>query len=445
MLLGAPASLQGQTFSIPASGVMNNYDRVQIGQHEAFEAGAYIARSNDAGANWYNPAGLVQVDRTNLNASANAYEFTKTELVGIGTEVSRTRFASVGRFFGVVLGSPIIKNPNIRLGFSFSKPVGWSPGAIDAAASFQPGAGGTEVLNYYSLVEFSTSMPTLSVGLRLSDDFRVGAGVTWAITNMSISQELGDRWLQPTSYQAGVRNFNTDGSTSALVFGGGIQWDAGDHLRLGAQVRAPGLRLGGASSVTFTQAVLGPTVNTDLAFRDEEAEFNYKLPLFLGGGVAWVADGWQAEFDVRYYGSVSAYPLYSSDVSGRFVEQQDGSDPVVEDVAFADVIQDTRSVLNLAVGGSINLSKTFKLHAGFFTDNSPNAESDITIFRTLDLVGGSLGVSARIGRLSGSVGVNGATGSSTDREIGPSLSGSVADTKLKVTTFSIMYAFSFDF
>src|SRR3954470_1151643 len=75
-----PHLLQAQVtqFSIPPSGIIPNYDRIGIGRREALEGGAYVARTNDALANWYSPAGLVSSEKTALNASSNAYQLTKT-------------------------------------------------------------------------------------------------------------------------------------------------------------------------------------------------------------------------------------------------------------------------------------------------------------------------------------------------------------------------------
>jgi hypothetical protein len=75
---------QGGEFSIPPNSILPNYNRISVGQREALEGGAYVARTNDALANWYNPAGLASSEKTALNASSNVYEVTKTTLSGIG-------------------------------------------------------------------------------------------------------------------------------------------------------------------------------------------------------------------------------------------------------------------------------------------------------------------------------------------------------------------------
>ena len=69
-------------FTLPPSGILPNYDRVLIGQREGLEGGAFVARTDDAGAGWYNPAGLALSEKSGLNASSNAYELTTITLGG---------------------------------------------------------------------------------------------------------------------------------------------------------------------------------------------------------------------------------------------------------------------------------------------------------------------------------------------------------------------------
>src|SRR5690349_18068359 len=58
-----PCAALAQSFVIPVPAPKNiilpNYDNVLIGPVEAVEAGAYLARTQDASASFYNPAGLA--------------------------------------------------------------------------------------------------------------------------------------------------------------------------------------------------------------------------------------------------------------------------------------------------------------------------------------------------------------------------------------------------
>ncbi|HUL49619.1 MAG TPA: hypothetical protein VLT79_06370, partial [Gemmatimonadales bacterium] len=69
-----PAVVAAQTIAAPPTLIITNYDRIPIGQREGIEGGAYVARTDDASAAWFNPAGLAKSEKSALNASATAYE-----------------------------------------------------------------------------------------------------------------------------------------------------------------------------------------------------------------------------------------------------------------------------------------------------------------------------------------------------------------------------------
>jgi hypothetical protein len=86
------------------------YERVRLGQREAHEAGAYVARTSDAVAGWYNPAGLALSRGSGLNASATAEEWVRFRFGSAVNEVARSRLQSIGSFVAAVLGAPVIKS-----------------------------------------------------------------------------------------------------------------------------------------------------------------------------------------------------------------------------------------------------------------------------------------------------------------------------------------------
>ena len=80
-----PRPAAQSTFFLPPSAVLTNYDRVLIGQEEALESGAFVARVADSTAGWYNPAGLALVRRSVIGASATGYELEMIDLGQIQT------------------------------------------------------------------------------------------------------------------------------------------------------------------------------------------------------------------------------------------------------------------------------------------------------------------------------------------------------------------------
>jgi long-subunit fatty acid transport protein len=444
-MLSVPNAAAGQTgdFAIPAGSALPNYDRISIGQREGIEANAYVARSNDAGANWYNPAGLAQSERSALNASANAYEFTGLAVVGSENARGGTRFASIGSFFGGVIGDPIIKSDRWRLGFSYTKPVSWVPSQLEGQVAAVGGL--DETVLFSSLVTLTTSIPAANVGYRLSDRVRLGAGIGYAITSLNQRASLSDRLVETASAQTALRSIETDGSTGGLLVTVGIQADVASNVHLGATITSPGVKVTGGSLVVYQFTNFSGDGSRDLSFRDDDAQFDYRFPLKATLGAAIEFGKAQVEADLRYHGSRDRYTIFSSDVPATVITTDAAGVPTVTTASFADIIEDTKAVYNLAIGGNYAFSPSFRAHAGFFTDDSPVDNAETSLFRKLDLTGFSGGVSFGAGRLQASVGLSTSRGTSEERVVGPSLGGFTSTTRIKVTTWNLLYAISFAF
>jgi len=426
------------------SSIIPNYDRIRIGQFEGLEGSAFVARTGDASSNWYNPAGLASSDGTALNASANAYEYTSITAEGLDTKFGSGRFQSIGTFFGGVIGSPILKGRTVRLGFSLTKPVVWSPGAVTSAGEFDLPGTGEETITTSSKVSMSTSVPAINAGFRLSDNLRLGAGTSMSITNMSTVQQFTDRLLTPSFESRALRSLILDGSVWQVQFTGSAQWEITDAIAVGAMATSPGLQLSG-SGLTEFQAVTGvPDGSVDILFRDTTASFEYKLPFRVVGGVAVNLGRFEVEADVRYYGSLEDYNLVDSELPVRIVVSDASGTPSVSEQPFKPLVEDTKAVTNVAIGGNYSFSDSFRLHVGFFTDNSPVGNPASSIFRTVDLMGLSGGVSFG-GSLSGSLGFSTSWGTTDERVIGPTLGGQVGASKVGINTFNLHYSIAYTF
>jgi hypothetical protein len=438
-------------FSIPPSAILSNYDRIAIGQREGLEGGAFVARTDDAGAGWYNPAGLALSDKSGLNASSNAYELTSVTLEGVGTSKGSTRFSPSGNYFGAVLGAPIIKSPNIRLAFFYAKPVSWNPSLLDGAFSRTPG-GNTEQFSYSSTSVLSTIIAGPAAGFRVGDRWRVGASVALGMTSMRQVQSLSDQLITPgVTTTTGLRNVSSDAHTNHLLLSGGFQWDVASKVHVGGSITTPGLRLGGSSKLLYSNSLFSSTVlpsgeqSREIGFRDEKAHFEYKLPLEVIGGVAVQLGKFEFEGDVRYHGGTSQYTLLSSQTLAQLITTDPAGIPTQSTLTFVPVKEQAQSVVNVLIGGNYAVSRGFRIHGGFFSDGSPVDHSASSNFRSVDLYGGSAGVSFGASHLSGSLGVAGSWGTTDNRAVGPSLGGIQGETKVKVSTITLLYAVSYNF
>jgi hypothetical protein len=442
--LAAPVALAAQAVSVPPNLILPNYDRIPVGQREGIEAGAYVARTNDAAANWYNPAGLGKSLKTSLNASATAYEGTSLSLEGLGTSAGRSRISTIGTLLGVVIGNDVLHSDKVRLGFSITSPISWQPSGIDLAASLQ---GGQELVGYSTNVNLNTMIPNLAVsytpGGVETGRLRLGAGVGVAITSMLQSQDISDRVTTATDATVALRNFSADGETWGLRLSGGVQYDVTPRFTLGAMVVAPTARLLGSSFFKSHSSRWTADSMRDFIFADESVTMDYKLPLELSGGGAFHFAKAEIEIDVRYHGAINPYVMYASAVPGRLTVVDSGGAPVVTTPQFDTTFNSARAVTNVAVGANYPLSPRFRVHAGFSTDGSPVGDETQSLFRKVNLSRFTAGVSLTGTRLSGSLGFGYSFGSGTRQSLGDTEGGQQTETRLSVKTANLLFALSY--
>jgi len=436
-----PVAIVAQTVAVPPSLILPNYDRLPVGQREGIEAGAFLARTNDAGANWYNPAGLGNSVETSLNAGANAYEWTKMGLEGFGTSEGRSRINTVGTLLSVAIGKGTIKSDEWRLGFSLARPIVWVPSSLDFA--FSPAA--NQVVAYASTVDFNVMIPGVAIAYAPggvgTGRLRIGAGLGMAITSLTQNQSISSRVTATTSASVAEQSFSAEGSTWQLQPSAGVQWDATSRVILGARVIAPGIRILGSTRLTLQTSQFTSPTSTDLVFRDDAATFDYKRPLEASAGAAYRAGSVELELDVHYYGALASYELYASDLPGTLTTVDSSGTPTVTQPPFTPTANSARAVTNVAVGGNYRLSTSLRAHAGFASDVSPVDNQDESIFRKVDLSRFTTGLSLTGERLSGSLGIGYSFGSGTREAIGPT----VGETRFTVKTVNVLFGLSLAF
>ena len=439
--LASAAPIQAQTVSVPPSLILPNYDRLPIGQREGIEGGAYVARTNDAAAAWYNPAGLGQSRKSALNASATAYEYTSMELEGFGTSEGRSRISSTGTLLSFVIGEDVIHSRNWRFGFAITQPVVWHPSSIELAFTMQAGA---ELLSYATDVDLDVMIPSLSAayvpGGAGTGKLRLGASLGMAITGVGQSVNFSDR-VTDTAATVATRDFSADGEVWHLIPTLGLQWDVTPSIAFGTRISAPGIRVLGSSRMRLQNARYSNVEIHDLVFADPEVEMDYKQPFEADVGVAFDVFKGEVEIDVHYFGALDPYALYASDLAGRLTVDS-GAGPTVTSVPFTTTMNSARSVVNIAIGGSRPISQKIRVHAGFSTDQSP-VDQTLSMFRQVNLKRFTAGLSLTGVRLSGSLGFGFSTGSGTRQTLGTTEGGQQTTTRLNVKAANLLFALSY--
>lgn len=438
--IGTPASAQVLT-SPPKGIILPNYDLVRVGQTEALESGAVVARATGALANVYNPAGLAGASKTEINGSSTGYQLTTLGLKGVGADVSSSRIANLGGFLGVVVADPVIKSTKWRLGFSIFSPIGWEPGTLSGA---QAGliSGQQVLLDYRTQVRLRAQVPALAAGISLSKNVRFGMGFQVPIVNVLQEQQTTSLASDATTASTVTRSFAVDGSVWLVRGTAGLQWDVTPKFSLGVSAETGTARLWGSSYYSDQVTTAFADGFETLTFRDPSARMDYKLPFLLAGGAALRLGKVQLEADARWYGSVGTFDLYSSDSLGTGLQQSDGLAPVTSEVELAPVLMTYRSVVNFAIGASMPLSEKWRLHLGFSADQSPLPDTD-QMFRKVNIIGATAGLSFNVARLSGALGLGLQTGQSPVTSVG--IAPALIDTRITVKTFQLLYSLAYTF
>ncbi|HUL50341.1 MAG TPA: hypothetical protein VLT79_10040 [Gemmatimonadales bacterium] len=439
--------VHAQTIVAPPTIILTNYDRVPVGQREGLEAGAYVARTDDAAATWFNPAGLGKSENSALNASANAYDRTSINLAGLGASTGRSNISTIATLFGFVIGGDVLRSNRWRLGFSVTQPIGWQPSNLNLTI---PLDSGRERVAYSTAVSLSVTRPELGVAFTPGGvsrgKLRFGGRMGFAVTSLSQAVGLSDRLTTTDSAVSALQGFLGGGSAWSLLFTGGVQWDATPHLSVGARLVAPSIALFGSSQLAYQNSIYGVGEYRDLVFRDSSGSFEYRQPFELTAGAALKQHDHELEFDLHYYAAISPYDLYASTVPGTLTTQVPGGPTTVTQVPFAPTMNSARAIVNVAVGGNYQVSRGFRLHAGVSTDQSPVDVDSLSVFRKVNLSHITAGLSLTgVKGLSGSVGFAYSFGSNTRNTIGLPEGGQGTATKLTVKTLNVMFAFSFAF
>ena len=441
-LVLAPALVQAQVGGfLPPSTILTNYDRVLIGQEEALEAGAFVARVADSTSGWYNPAGLALVRRSIIGASATGYELNIVDLGQNQAGAGKVSLGQLPSFFGAVLGGDVIASDAWRIGFSATKPTSWSSSVT--AGILQ----GSDV-QYSSRVSISTLVPTLSASWAPLPGLRLGAGFGVAITSISQAQTLSTRTLPPLGDTAMLRTANGTGVTWGGQGSLGVQWDVTRHLVAGASMRTPTFTILSSGSLAFqgtesTYTAAGPSTK-EVYFSDPNASFTYKLPLVANMGVAWREPRFDVELDVRFHSAIDTYALLTSSQPVTTYFQPAGGGRTVEQAPFGGLTYGASAVWNVAVGGRYQLDESWSLHGGFYTDLSPAPPGSDNIFRSVNLYGVTGGAKLKGDHLSGSLGLGFCWGSSDPITLGAP-GGAVVTTHLSVFSISLLYAIAYRF
>ncbi len=438
-LAALPVTAQTESISAPSLFIAPNEGRNPAGQIEGTEAGAFTARAEGVGAVFYNPAGLARSMKSSVSAASAAYEWTfySGEVGDIADTGSR--MSTNGRLFGFVVGGEVLKSEKLSLGFAIPTPVSWKP-TLQLSGVMGTGLSGAGTI-YSTDGSYADIVPTIAAGYALRPDVRLGASLGLSFLNLSNNQSSAVQGMTSGGAALAQRTFRADGTSYDVLLTAGLQWDLSKAVTLGFVAVAPGLHVGGSTSLIAEETAATGSGYRTVWFRDPEAEFTVKHQTRLSLGLAWRFARGEVEADVKYYAGTSKYEMFSSTVPGVWTEASAGSSRTGP-ATFAPAYDEREAVTNVAIGGRYDLSQKTSLHIGFFTSKSP--VGDGSVFEVVDLSGVSTGVTLSWAHLSGSIGIVYEWG---DQQIvlSSSNTSSSVSGELGISSFHLLWGLTYNF
>ena len=431
-----PASLP-QAAVAPPNVILPNYSTVAVGEIGSLEGNAYLARAGDSSAAYYNPAGMTLATKTSVSGSGGSFQTASVTPETL--QKSGGSFRHIPTMTSFTL-KELFGSTNWAGGLSLSLINSWGQ-SVDGQRSMSSGTASERIM-YSSRGEMSAWMANAGVGYTNGGKWRVGATIDGQLTEFTRNEALSSQYLTGSALNATVMQAHADAWTWHFRLSAGVQYDVRPGFRVAATMRTPGLQVLSSGSFNHEGMSNAGTTTVTASFFDPEPDIRYKLPFEFKGGAAWVGERAQVEVDVLTYTGRSPYQgIQTGEPWTIITDPGTGATPAVTQPSLEQGVIDPQVVVNLAVGGQVNLtsSGSWKLHGGFTTDRSPVGPAD-TFFTKIHMQAFTVGVSGRTSILLGSVGLRFESGTSGELTLRRFQDAQPLTTRLKVSNIGVVYS-----
>jgi len=402
LTIALPKGVEAQSIS---------YQRLPIGDRAMGMGGAYTGLAEDLSAVWYNPGGLISLDRSSVSGalSINLFDnFVIEDGYGFGDEavdLEDSGSVSIPVFVG---GMGKIGDRSDPLGqrhalaASAVNPLSYRRRFL---ATIPPTATGTSAaLDVSSRNRVQHYGPTYAY--RLSEHLGIGVSLYLSIHDLEYDEAeiftTGTR--QPdgrfTTESVRARIAHADASVYSLLPRFGLLWAPYDDFQLGVMMQLPNLPLSRRGEISDYVTGVDTMGTGELAGVRQETTPEIRQPFELRLGVAYAPlPNWRLAFDFSFYG-----PLGRED-DPLYVFGETTPDPVtgVEPIPgrFISNALWARPSFNVALGMETVIADIMPVSFGAYSDLSPTRRIDTpgTTYRGPSM--NSVGITGVIGIRSG--------------------------------------------
>lgn len=331
-----------------------NDEGIPIGIQASLLGGAVTARVSEAGAAWYNPAGIAHNDNTTVNLNVSVYGIdirTNDSLIvtpdGTAAEAKFINWKLVPSAFGVLRQV----NKNLSVALVMFVPV-TTDYMLQTEAEDESGtyvaAATTIGSSYYAGV---------SAGWPLLDNLRFGATVFGIYQSSYGSNVVSTNSDDRTLTNSGIQSESLYG----LSVNTGFQWDITKRQTLGMSIMTPSIILASSTSrtlVTETEAGQESSVTKN---RDIDP-YLFSPPKLRVGLHSRVGKKWEIDVDASFSSAVNSGQI--PDAQGTLIDN-----PLAR-----------RFLWNVAVGGFYHHSEDMTFGSGLFSDRNPWLSGGLNFF-----------------------------------------------------------------
>jgi hypothetical protein len=306
-------------------------------------------------------------------------------------------------------------------------------------------ANGERRFAYSADSNFEQRVAAISAGYHRNGAWRVGGGFAFSMMNLRLVQSASERIATSAELQSLLVTARASGSAFQLRAQAGVQYDR-SRWRFGLALRTPAATARRSGTVTLDGVLDAGADSFGASVFDVDAQLDYHVPWEFQGGAAFVTGRFEVEVDVQAYTPIDAYALLTTGQPLLVYGDIGPGAPIVTSRALAGLISAADSVVNVDVGGHVQLfeDRELRLHGGVGSNRSPVAAAD-TVFTPVDFARWSVGLSGAMGRLRFSIGINHQGGHADDVALRNLLDGDVVRSRVDMGVTGFIYALSFQF
>jgi thiamine-phosphate pyrophosphorylase len=350
--------------ALPARADDSRYQDYPVGSRAIVLGGAFVALSDDPSGLYYNPAGICDTRKLNVNVSASLYGYEQQTRGSIQLGNGTFTLGNLAQVNVIPGEAGILKG----VGKLDERGTPFAYGIDVTVPQFRNyGTDSTTPFQTHTLVTDRTFNVAAGIGFRATDTLNLGASVQYQLRLFSTTEDALNVSSSAPDPTVGVyhASANFESGSAVLLVGGKYRLTGphvlpGDEWLFGASLGLPGVPINNSGQVSVQDVVADPNApagsRTVVNLRSSSVSSTTAVPAMMRLGAAWIRPH-QWTLSGQITGHLPAH-----------YERFDlGDQPdLAERLRIQDHI-DRNAVVDFNLGGEYLMNPEYSLALGFFT------------------------------------------------------------------------------